>query len=503
MSVAADAPPLLEGRRVAKNFGGEVALAGVDFDLRPGEIHGLVGSNGAGKSTLMKILAGVLPDHEGELFWNGAPVRLSSPQAARAQGVAMVYQELSGIGQLSVAENLFLGRQPSTRFGRIDWRRMRREAAAHLAELEIDVDVRRRLDRYPLAVRQMVEIARGVHSGAQALILDEPTSSLSPPETQRLFRLMRRLRADGVAMIFITHFLDDVLAVCDRVTILRDGAKVLTADAVDLDKGRIIHHMLGRGVASETEVPYEQGVRLPAKTDRPPAVVVENLSLPGAFQDISFQVAPGECLGLYGFVGAGHQELIHAVGGAVRPARGRVLLEGKPLPSGNATAAVRRGVVIVAADREHALFHKAPIYQNATLAHLAKRIGAWLTRGREVRAVRPALERVGLKPPNPLAAAGSLSGGNQQKVVFAKWLLGPIRVLLLEEPTRGMDVGAKEEVLRLVAEQQAAGAAVLLATTEPELALSRADRILVFSRGQVAKELADCEVDAGELMRWS
>lgn len=235
-----ETPPLLDCRGIGKRFGGAVALRDVDFNLHPGEIHGLVGSNGAGKSTLMKILAGAVPDHEGTIWLDGRPVSLSSPGAARNAGIAMVYQELSGIGQLSVAENLFLGRQPVTRLGRIDWRRMHSQAGDFLREMSLDIDVRQRLDRFPLVVRQIVEIARGLHSGARVLILDEPTSSLSPPETRRLFGLLNQLRRRGLAMVFISHFIEDVLEICDRVTILKDGHHVRTAPAKQLEKHSVI-----------------------------------------------------------------------------------------------------------------------------------------------------------------------------------------------------------------------------------------------------------------------
>jgi len=497
-----ESTPLLECRGVSKRFGGEAALDGVDFTLRAGEVHGLVGSNGAGKSTLMKILAGAHPDHDGQILLNGQPVALASPQAALRHGIAMVYQELSGIGQLSVAENLFLGRQPTTRFGRIDWRRMHAGAAEQLRLLQIEVPTERRLERCPLVVRQMVEIARGLHSGARVLILDEPTSALSPPETRRLFDLVRRLRERGVAIIFISHFIEDVLEICDRVTILRAGKIVETRDAASTDKHAVIHAMLGHRLDAP-EVGYETGVELPPRTQTPPALVAEGLILPGAAAGIDLSVSPGECLGLYGFVGSGHQELVHCLAGAMRPTAGRVMLDGSELSPGSTHDAVRRGVAIVASDRAQSLVHGAEIYKNVTLAHLKRTSGNWLTRRKEAPIAAQVLTRVGCRPADPMLRAGNLSGGNQQKVVLAKWLLGPLRVLLLDEPTRGMDVGAKEEVMRLVAEQKRAGAAVILASSEPEVVLAHADRILVTSRGRVSKEFVGCSVDKSMLLRFA
>ena len=491
---------VLRCRGISKRFGGEVALDQVDFDLHAGEVHGLVGSNGAGKSTLMKILAGALPDHEGSIEIDGRPVRLASPQAALAEGIAMVYQELSGVGQLSVAENLFLGRQPVTRWGRIDWKAMYRRAREYLAELQIDVDVRRRLDRYPLVVRQMVEIARGLHSGARVLILDEPTSALSPPETRRLFELIGRLRARGVALVFISHFIEDVLAIATRVTILKDGRRLATRSATEIDKHEVIHTMLGHELQGQ-EIGYERGIRLPPRRGEAPRLTVRGLVLAGCFEPIDLDVAPGECLGLYGFVAAGHQELAHAVAGALRPSGGEVMIDGHRLPPGDTHAAVRRGVVLVPADRGSSLVGRAAIYQNTTLAHLRAAVGDWITLGRELAVCRPLLKRVGCQPPLPRLAAGQLSGGNQQKLVLAKWLLGPIRALVLDEPTRGMDVGAKDEVMRLVHDLQRDGAAVILASTEPELLLAHADRIVVMRRGRVSRELVDEPVEKADLLR--
>ncbi len=491
--------PVLECTGVSKRFGGTVALDAVDFALSAGEVHGLVGSNGAGKSTLMKVLSGALGDHEGEVRMEGAPVKLTSPQAALDLGIAMVYQELSCVGQLSVAENMFLGRQPTGFAGRVDWRAMRRKAAEYLGELQIEVDVRQRIDRYPLVVRQMVEIARGMHRGARVLILDEPTSALSPPETRRLFALVERARQRGVGIIFISHFIEDVLEVCDRVTVLRDGRRISTAPAAELDKGGLIKTMLGRATG-ELEQGYEQRVRLPPRSDARARLSASGLRLPGAFEQVSLSVAPGECLGLYGFVGAGHQELVHALAGARRPAEGEVEVEGRALRPGDVHGAVRRGVVLVAADRAKTLVHGAPVAANVTLAHLRDVVGRWLTRRREADTARPLLRRVGCRPLRPELAVGALSGGNQQKVVVARWLLGQVRVLLLDEPTRGMDVGAKQEVMQLVAELKQQGVAVILASTEPELLLAHADRVLVMRRGRITRELVDAEVDRAMLI---
>ncbi|TWU14046.1 Galactose/methyl galactoside import ATP-binding protein MglA [Symmachiella macrocystis] len=494
------ATPLLQCTAITKRFGGETALDGVDFSLQTGEVHGLVGSNGAGKSTLMKILAGALPDHGGQVLLNGKPTTLGNPLQAQHAGIAMVYQELSGVGQMSVAENLFLGRQPTTRLGRIDWKAMRQQAAEYLAEIDIHVDVRSRLDSHPLVIRQMVEIARGLHSGARILILDEPTSALSPPETRRLFDLIAQLKQRGVAVIFISHFIEDVLEICDRVTVLRDGRRVETVRSEVVDKHTLIHTMLGHAL-NRTATACETAVTLPPQTETPSVLISENLQLAGTFSNVSIKVAPGECLGLYGFVGAGHQELAHVIAGARKQDEGTILFDGCRMKPGNTHRAVQKGIVLVAADRGQTLVGGAEIYKNATLAHLKRIADKWVTSGREITAVNPLLERVGCKPAAPRMRAGDLSGGNQQKVVLSKWLLGDVRVLVLEEPTRGMDVGAKEEIMQLVAELKQRGTAVILASTEPELLLEHADRIAVFRRGTQTAEFSNCELDKATLMR--
>jgi len=503
MSVAAETSaqtPLLACRGISKQFGGVTALDGVDFDLFAGEVHGLVGGNGAGKSTLMKILAGALGGYEGTILLNGRAAELSGPRAALEAGIAMVYQDLSGVAQLSVAENVFLGRQPITRRGRIDWRGMRRASREQLGELDIDVDVTRRLDSFSLATRQMVEIARGFHSGARALILDEPTSALSPAETGRLFALIRRLRDRGVAIAFISHFIEDVLEICDRVTILRDGRRLETSAAADLEKHYVIRTMLGHSLEG-VEQGYESAASLGPRTTAAPVFAAEGLGLPGEFANVDIEVSPGECLGIYGFAGAGHQVLMHALAGARRPSHGRILLNERPLKLGSCHDAVSAGVALVAADRAQSLFMRGEVYKNVTLAHLRRTVGNWLTARREIACSREVLDRVGCIPPEPRMLAGGLSGGNQQKAVMAKWLLGPLKVLLLDEPTRGMDVGAKDEVMRLVAELKSRGLVVVLASVEPEMILAHADRILVMSRGRIVREFTDGEVDKPTLMQ--
>jgi ribose transport system ATP-binding protein len=314
-----------------------------------------------------------------------------------------------------------------------------------------------------------------------------------------LFDLIKHLQTRGVAMVFISHFLEDVLAICDRVTILKDGRNLTTQAARELDRAAIIRQMVGDADDSTSEECVE--TTLPAAVSGSARIEMKGLVRHGCFENISLDVKPGECLGLYGFVGAGHQDLVHALGGAVPSVRGQILIDGRPLKSGNVANAVREGIVMVAADRAQTLARRASIAHNMTLAHLRRTLGAWLVRKREYQACQPMLERVGCRPTNPALRAGSLSGGNQQKVVLAKWLFGPIRVLLLEEPTRGMDVHAKAEIMELVAEQKRQGAAVILASTEPELVLAHSDRIATLARGRVTRVFSGERVTKQDLMR--
>ncbi|MDP9363589.1 MAG: sugar ABC transporter ATP-binding protein [Chloroflexota bacterium] len=480
---------VLELRGVTKRFGGAVALAGVDFDLRPGEIHGLLGENGAGKSTLMKILSGVHAPDEGELVLRGEPIRFASPAEAKARGVGMIFQELSSIGSLSVAENVFRGRQPTNRAGLVDWKRMNAEARAMLREVGIDLDVTARLGSLPLGAQQLVEIAWVVNSGAEIIVLDEPTSALSVPEADRLFALMRQLRERGKSLIFISHFLEDVLAVADRVTILKNARKVATLPNEGLTKARLIELMIGKD-ASELAAAAERSVTLPPPVEAPAMLQISALTAPGAFQDIDLSVRAGEIVGLFGFLGAGMTEVARALFGLLQPTAGEMRLDGRPIRPRSPLAAKKLGVAYLTENRRATLFPRHEIYKNVSLAHLERLVPAVFRDRSEVTIADTLVRRTGVRPPNARLLAGHLSGGNQQKVVLAKWLTRQPRLLILNEPTRGMDVGAKREVLDLVRELKAEGVAILLLSTEPETVIAESDRILVMSKGRITKELA-------------
>jgi ribose transport system ATP-binding protein len=495
----AEGGPLLELSGISKAFGGVLALRDVDFQLRAGEIHGLAGENGAGKSTLMKIIAGVHTDYDGIMRLGGAPARFRSARDALAAGIGMVHQELSIVPELSVAENVLLGVQPVTRFGLIDWKRMLREADEHLRLLGIEVDPRATIGLLPLGLQQLIEIARVLFSGAHIIILDEPTSALSPPEVERLFAMLRQLRASGRSMVFISHFLDDILRICDSVTVFRNGRRVATAAAADIGKGWIIERMIGAG-HHELEESYVSDVVLNSRPDAPVVLETETLGVNGAFADVSLQVRAGEVLGVYGFMGSGQLELARALFGKLPADAGSVRIGGRPVRLHNTTAAKRCGLAFVPESRRSMLFALEPLYRNVSISVLERIAPLWVKPRVERTLAHRQVERLNIRPPDVDRPVGTFSGGNQQKVALARWLTHLPKVLLLSEPTRGMDVGAKDDVVHIVRALRDQGIGILVASTEPETVLSLADRILVMKKGRVAKEFAGEVVSKDRLL---
>jgi ribose transport system ATP-binding protein len=490
---------LLELSRITKTFGGVAALRAVDFSTAAGEIHGLVGENGAGKSTLMKIIAGVHPEYQGEMRLDGHPVHFGSPRDARAAGIGMVHQELSVVPELSVAENVHLGAQPVGRFGLIDWRAMRCGAAQHLANLGIDVDPRARMGGLPLGLQQLVEVARVLFSGARLIILDEPTSALAPPEIERLFGLLRRLRDAGKSIVFISHFLDDVLAICDRITVFRNGRAVATEACLNVDKRWVIARMIGTG-HEELEESYLADIPLHSRVDTKTVLRIEGLTRAGAYRDVSLCARGGEVLGIYGFLGSGQLELARALFGVMPAEHGRITLDGQAARLSSTTRARRAGMAFLPESRRMMLFGAQPVFKNVTIAILNRIHRVWLRPNVERNISAAQVERLRIRPPNVGRALGTLSGGNQQKVALAKWLTHLPRVLVLSEPTRGMDVGAKDDVVKIVRGLREQGIAIIVVSTEPETVLSLADRILVMKKGSVVREFADEPVSKDRLL---
>jgi ribose transport system ATP-binding protein len=416
----------------------------------------------------------------------------------------MVHQELSVIPDLTVAENVFLGSQPVNRLGLVRWRSMAELARKELDALGISVDPGARLGSLPLGLQQLVELTRVLFGGARIVILDEPTSALSPPEVRRLFATLGRLKAQGRSFVFISHFLEDVLEVSDRVTVFRNGRKVGDANAAEVDKSWLINGMIGTGHEGLAES-YTGEIALPAPpaagTDNAPAALeAQGLTLAGAFSDVSLRVRAGEVLGIYGFMGSGQLELARALFGKTPASRGVVRIGGRPVRLRNTTAARRAGIAFVPESRRSMLFTGAPVYKNMSIAVLGRISPLWLRPGRERAIGDRHVTDLGIRPPGVDRALRTLSGGNQQKVGLAKWLTYLPKLLILSEPTRGMDVGAKEDVVRIVRRVRDQGVGVVVVSAEPETILSLADRILVMKRGVVAREFANEAVSKDRLL---
>jgi ribose transport system ATP-binding protein len=496
--------PLLELRGISKSFGGVAALTDVDFTLRAGEIHGLVGENGAGKSTMMKIVAGVHAEYSGTMHLSGERVHFRSARDAKAHGIGMVHQELSIVRDLSVAENVLLGMQPLTKLGLVDYRAMYRIAEEQLRRLGIDVDPREPIGTLPLGLQQLVEIARVLFSGARIIILDEPTSALSPPEVERLFALLRRVRDEGHSLVFISHFLDDILRVSDTVTIFRNGRRIETAPvaangAPRMDKGWIIERMIGKG-HEQLEESYTGDIFLHSRPEAPVVMTTDSLSRAGAFEDVSLQVRAGEVLGIYGFMGSGQLELARALFGKLPLESGSLRIDGAKVRLRNTADARQAGLAFVPESRRAMLFHLEPVYKNISIAILDRISRLWVRPNAERGIANKHVKSLQIRPPLVDRPLGTLSGGNQQKVALAKWLTYFPKVLLLSEPTRGMDVGAKDDVLKIVRSLREQGIGVVVVSTEPETVLSMADRILVMKRGRITREFASEVVSKDRLL---
>lgn len=491
---------LLKLETVSKSFGGVQALKNVDFALGRGEVHALVGENGAGKSTAMKIIAGVHTEYDGQMSINGEVVRFASPRDALNHGIGMVHQELSTVPDLTVAENVFLGAQPVTKLGRIDWRAMNEGAAKLLSRLGLDLDPRGRLGDLPIGLQQLIELARVLFSGASIIILDEPTSALSPPEIKTLFDILDRLkREEGRSFIFISHFLEDVLEISDRVTVFRNGEKVAEAAAGDIDKRWIIQRMIGLG-HNELEETYTAAVGLKSVDAQKPTLEIRDLTRLPDFENISFTVSPGEILGIYGFMGCGQLALARALFGQLRAKSGTISIDGEAKRFANTSTAKNAGMAFVPESRRSMLFADQPVYRNMSISVLEHIDRLWLKPAAERELATRHVADLGVRPANIEAPLRTLSGGNQQKVALGRWMTELPRILVMCEPTRGMDVGAKEDVVRIVLELAAKGVGVIIVSTEPETVLTMANRVLVMRKGRITHEFANTAIAKDDLL---
>ncbi|UUU21800.1 sugar ABC transporter ATP-binding protein [Streptomyces sp. DSM 40750] len=469
----AEPRPVLEMTGIVKEFPGVRALSGVDFRLFPGEIHALMGENGAGKSTLIKVLTGVHSLDGGTITLDGEVVRIGSPLQAQHAGISTVYQEVNLCPNLSVAENIFIGREP-TRAGRIQWKRMRKEAAELVDRLGLDIDVTAPLSSYPLAVQQLVAIVRSVGtgdsdgegSGTKVLVLDEPTSSLDRDEVLELFRLMRRLRDEGVAILFVSHFLDQIYEICDRMTVLRNGTLVGEHMVRDLDQVGLIELMIGKALDQLEEL-HEHQLRSDVGET---LVEAEGLGRTGGIAPFDLEIKKGEVVGLAGLLGSGRTELARLLFGADQPDSGKVTVGGKPVPMNAPNDAIGAGVAFCSENRKaEGLVPDLTVRENIILALQAAR--GWtrpIPTVQRDELVAKYIKALDIRPANPEARVGQLSGGNQQKVLLARWLITQPKLLILDEPTRGIDVGAKAEIQKLVVSLSEDGMSVLYIAAELE-----------------------------------
>jgi rhamnose transport system ATP-binding protein len=486
--------PIVELSGITKQFGGVQALRGVDLTLLPAEVHALVGENGAGKSTLVKILAGIHRPDAGVMKVGGEVVVLRSPTHAQALGIAVVQQEPMMFPDLNVAENVFMGRHPRDRFGRVNWKRMYQEVDQLLASLGVTLSSHTPVQGLSVAEQQLVEIAKALSLQARVLVLDEPTAALSSHEVDELFAIVKQLRERGVAILFVSHRLEEIFAVADRLTVLRDGTHIITAPVSEMTTEAIIKYMVGRELSN----------LYPKSEAKIGEVVLEvrQLTRPGVFADVSFQLRRGEILGFAGLVGAGRTEVARVLFGIDQAESGETWLKGKQVRIRSPQQAMEYGIAYVPEDRhQQGLVMNFSIASNITLAilQLVSRLGL-LDPRREQKIASEYSSQLSVRSAGVEQVVSALSGGNQQKVVLGKWLATNPSVLILDEPTRGIDVGAKAEVHRIISELAATGLAIVLISSELPEVLAMADRVLVLHEGRVTGTFTRSEATQERVM---
>jgi len=480
--------PLLSMIGIEKRFAGIPALAGASLEIRSGEVHALIGQNGAGKSTMIKVLTGYHKRDGGEVLFGGVPFEVNSPHQAQKSGISTIYQEINLVPFRSVTENICLGRE-ARRFGMLDWSAMHAEAERLLEAFGINIDVRRPLIDFNTATQQMVAIARAIGFSARLVIMDEPTSSLDEGEVAMLFKVIRRLKADGVSVIFVSHKLDELYEVCDRVTIMRDGRTVRTADMSQIDKLELVSAMLGRDL-SKVEghaTAFTGATREAGET----VFVAQHLAAAQAVQDVSFEVRRGEIVGFAGLLGAGRTETARLVFGIDQARAGTMQVEGRPHAPQRPSDAIAAGMGFVTEDRKHeGIVPELSVAENMSLALLPSiSRGGVVSESKQRELAERFIKQLGIKCSGPNQKIRDLSGGNQQKVLLARWLATDPKLLILDEPTRGIDVGAKGEIQRLIRQMADRGLAVLMISSELEEVVEGADRVFVLREGRSVAEL--------------
>ena len=492
--MTAGAEHALEFRAVSKSFPGVRALASVSLSVEPGEIHALLGENGAGKSTLLKILNGLIRPDEGEILIDGAPIQIDGPKAARAAGIAMIHQELQLVPEMDVAQNLFLGVVPR-RFGVLtDRARMRREARLVLSHLGATIDVERKVRDLSVAQRQLIEIARALLWDARIVAMDEPTSALSPQEFEALVLIIGELTRRGVAVIYVSHKLDEVFRLCRKATILRDGVLVGEIELGGRQEHEVVSLMVGRRF------------QLPPRTARAagtPIIAADGLTWRDRVRGVSLEVRRGEILGIAGLIGAGRTELVRLLAGLERPDGGEIRLRGQPVRLRSGAAASRAGIGLVPEDRKkEGIIPLRPVVANVSLPMLRKATRAGLVRHRWLRrAVARLSEDVQLRPADIDRPIGLFSGGNQQKAIICRWLLADVDVLIFDEPTRGIDIGARHEIYLLIERLADSGKAIIVVSSELPEIIRISDRVLVMREGRLTAELAQSQLTEQAILR--
>jgi rhamnose transport system ATP-binding protein len=490
----------LEFRDVAKSFGAVQALRGVSFSVAQGEAHACVGENGAGKSTLLKILAGIIRPDRGELFWAGESLHFASPREALERGIGMVYQEMLAFRNLSVTANIFAGRELTGSWGLLDERAMRARTKELITQLHIPVNPDTPMEHVSTATAQLVQVARALAFDCRVLVLDEPTTSLTDAEVDHLFAVVGRLRKSGVTVLFVSHRLPEVYRLCDRITVLRDGQFAGTFERASTPADDIVRAMVGREPPART--PRHARVSGAGSSDPPPALAVRNLSRRDVFENISFSVAPGEIVGMFGLVGSGRTEILETLFGLEQATSGEVAVDGRVVHAKSARDAAKAGFALVPEDRQRqGLFFNLSLRHNLVLPLAAKSNVRVMDESAEEKVAGEQVRALAIKAPHVRVTPDALSGGNQQKVVAGKWLATSPRVLLLDEPTKGVDVGAKFEIHNLIRREADAGMACLMVSSDLPEVLALADRILVMREGHLRGELSGAEATDEAVMR--
>ena len=484
----------IEMRGIDKSFGGNAVLKNAGFLLDDGEVHALMGENGAGKSTLMKILTGVYTKDAGQVIVDGKEVCYNNPQEAEKAGIVFIHQELNVLFDLTVEENMFLGKEIKKVFGICDRKAMRKRVQEILDMLGVDIDPTQRMDELSIGQQQMIEIAKALMVDAKVLIMDEPTAALTQSETEVLFKVVNSLRQKGVSIVYISHRMEEIFELCDRITILRDGTYIDTKRIADIDMNDIVKMMIGR----------EIGERYPVRNSKigDVAFEVKNLNCPGAFENVSFEVRAGEVLGVSGLMGAGRTEIMKAIFGNMPNVTGQLFLDGKEIKNKNPQQAIQNGIGFITEDRKvEGLMLEESIMKNISLANLGRiSNGGVINKKKEQELVNKGIEELRIRCFGPQHECNNLSGGNQQKVIFAKWIYTNPKVLILDEPTRGVDIGAKKEIYNIINELAAKGVAIIMVSSELPEVLGMSDKVMVVREGEVRGILNKEEANQESIM---